>query len=169
MTEGNDVFLLLLSDEVYVEGVVASDVASLWRRLARCESVQKVARHLSSDPKRIHALCVFLEKLLGESFDQTYAHPREMAICAGLVVLGASPLSTVRHLFARLLRCHLPSLVWVRRMAEYCDERRVSSVLMGGTVNRPGSTLPLYCSVVVQDHVCWRDENGRRQVLPLVA
>ena len=115
-------FDLLGSDDVLAEGMLASDVGSLWRRLGRLPPVQEVARALGSDPEEIRALCDFADELLNEPYDSRYRHPNDIAICASLVILGQSPLARVRNLLARLRRVDEPSLIWIRRMAEYCDD-----------------------------------------------
>lgn len=117
----------LISDGVFLEGSLASDVRALWRRLARCQAVRDVSRKLASDPVRIRALCEFVEDVLEQPYDRGYRHPHDLGICAALLVLEQSPLGSVRHLFARLQRTKLPSLVWVQRMAEYCADRFVST------------------------------------------
>jgi hypothetical protein len=121
MNEDN--YQVLLSDEVFATGVAASDMPSLWRALARSASARKVARGLASEPARIRGLCRFLEHLLEEPYERGFRHPHDIAVCAALVILEQSPLSEARNLFARLKSRQEPSLVWVRRMAAYCDER----------------------------------------------
>ena len=130
-------FSSLESDEVLMEGMVASDVASLWRRLARTAAVQHVARSLASDEVRIRRLCDFIKSLLDEVHDQCHRHPNDVAICAGLVVLEQSPLDSVRSLIAYLRRANEPSLVWVRRMAEYCDGRWMSTITITEKLSLP--------------------------------
>ncbi len=120
-------FDALKSDEVLLQGMLASDVRSLWRRLARTAEVGDVARGLASQPERISALARYLEDLLDEPHDRAYRHPNDIAICAGLIILEQSPLADPRHLFSRLRRCERPSLVWVRRMAEHCQDRYIDS------------------------------------------
>ena len=85
-------FLMLSSDDVFAEGMLPSDVESLWRRLAILPAVQKVARGLASDPDEIRALCDFVDNLLREPYDSRYRHPNDIAICAALVILEQSPL-----------------------------------------------------------------------------
>ena len=128
-------FDALRSDDVFVEGMLASDVASLWRHLARTVAVREVARSLASEPTRIRALCQFAEDLLSENYDRGYRHPNDIVVCACLVILEQSPLGKVRHLFARLRRAREPSLVWVQRMAEYCYDRSTA-------VTQANHTLP---------------------------
>src|SRR5438552_17261950 len=65
-------FKLLESDEVLLEGNLASDVRSLWRRLSRTSAVQTVARDLASDPERIRALTRALSDLLKAPYDPLY-------------------------------------------------------------------------------------------------
>ena len=117
----------LISDEVFLEGAIASDVGGLRRRLARCQAVRDVSRKLASDPVRIRALCEFVQELLEQPYDKGYRHPHDMGICAALVLLEQSPLGYVRRLFAQLGTTRLPSLVWVQRMAEYCAGRFVTT------------------------------------------
>lgn len=116
-------FQPLLDDELYAEGLLASDAPSLWRRLSRNERVQTVAGDLVSDPHRIRSLVRFVKDILGEGHNTGYRHPNDIAICAGLVVLRDSPLPEVRNLFYTLRRESKPSLAWVRRLADYCDDR----------------------------------------------
>ncbi len=130
MTPGFDT---LLSDDVLVDGMLASDVRSLWRRLARSPVVQDVARGIASSPDHLRALCHFVESLLGQDYDRRYRHPSDIAICAALVLLEDSPLSEVRQLFARLRRIPVPSLAWVKQMAEYCDEKRSDATILAWT------------------------------------
>lgn len=120
-------FNLLMSDDLYVEGLLASDVASLCRRLARTEQVEEVYRYLASDPDRIRGLAAFSDRLARESHDAKFRHPNDIAICAALLILQSSPLSDVQSLLARLAREQRPSLTWVRRTAEYCREQFVPS------------------------------------------
>ncbi len=123
----DDRFDVLLSDDVYAEGLLASDVASLWRRLARTEQVGRVARLLASDPDRIRELVVYVDKLAKEPHDSKFRHPNDIAMCAALVVLRTSPLSQAQNLVTRLSQELRPSLILVRRMAEYCHEQFVPS------------------------------------------
>lgn len=116
-------YQLLLSEEVFLAGVTASDVRSLWRGLARTHQVQDVARRLASDPTRIRELCRFADRLLQSEYDRRYRHPQDIAIMAALVILEQSPLSEPRNLFARLRALGQPSLCWIQKMAQYCDER----------------------------------------------
>ena len=125
MNSDSKPFEQLLSDEVFLAGVHASDVRALWRALARTPEARKVADALNSEPETIAALVGYVEKLIAASRDPAYRHPDDMAICCALVVLEQSPLPVVRHLFARLRDAHDPSMVWVRRMARHCDERFV--------------------------------------------
>lgn len=120
-------FNILNSDAVLLQAAAASDVASLWRRLARTPEVRRVALRLASDPESIRQLCRWIQTLLQEQYDHRYRHPAEAAICAGLVLLEQSPLPEVRALFAQLCRERLNSLVWIQRMAEYCSDRFVDS------------------------------------------
>ena len=132
MKTHNSDFVALSSDDVFAEGMLASDVGSMWRRLARFPAVEKVARGLASDPEEIRALCDFADKLLSEPYDSQYRHPNDIAICASLVILEQSPLAQVRHLLARLRRVEEPSLIWIRRMAEYCNDRWTNTTYTGG-------------------------------------
>lgn len=132
MTNQSSVYEELLSDEILSEGAVASDVGSLWRRLARTSGVRNAARDLSSDPVRIERLCSLVQDWRSESYDRAYLHPKDMAICAALVCLESSPLPVAKGLFARLRRAREPSLIWVRRMAEHCAERATESAFWGG-------------------------------------
>lgn len=139
-------FEALVSDEVLVEGMLASDVRALWRRLARCESVRRVAREIASDVDRLKALCRFIDRLLEQDYDRRYRHPHDIAVCAALVLLEQSPLSDVRRLLSKLRRIELPSLRRVRRMAEYCDERYADAqVIAWGTnvTSPPGCFQPV--------------------------
>lgn len=120
-----------------MEGMLASDVASLWRRLARTAAVQHVAWSLASDKARIRRLCEFIQGLLDEPHDQGYRHPNDVAVCAGLVILEQSPLDCVRSLIAHLRRTNEPSLVWGRRMAEYCDGRWMSTITITEKLSLP--------------------------------
>lgn len=116
-------FALLLSDDLYVVGALASDTRSLWRSLASSEQVRRVAAELASDPNRIRALVSFIRAQVLENHELTYRHPNDIAVCAALVILQDSPLSEVRRLFYELRRIASPSLAWVARMAAYCDDR----------------------------------------------
>lgn len=127
MTRDDEIIAQLKSDEVLLEGMLASDIGSLCRRLARTASVQDVSRWLASDAIRIRMLCMLIRKLIDELYEPEYRHPNDLAICAGLVVLEHSPLETVRALFGQLRRRKEPSLVWVSRMAEFCDERWITT------------------------------------------
>ena len=120
-------FSVLCSDSLLLEASLASDVRSLWRRLARSAEVRRVSRELASDPDRIRELCAWAENLLGQPYDIRFRHPEDTAICATLVILEQSPLSAIRNLFARMRRVTESSLIWVRRMAEHCDERFADS------------------------------------------
>lgn len=120
-------FSVLDSDGVLLQAAAASDVGSLWRRLARTPEIRRVAFRLASDPEGIREMCRWIQNLLRKPYDHRYRHPFEAAICAGLVLLEQSPLPEVRVLFAQLRRERLNSLVWVRRMAEYCSDRFVDS------------------------------------------
>lgn len=162
-------FDLLESDEVFVEGMLASDVGALWRRLSRLDEVRTVARSLNSDPERIVALCDYVQELLAEPTEPRCRHPHDVAICAALVILQPSPLSAVRHLFNHLRQVEEPSLAWIRRLAQYCDQRAVESVWTVTTL----STMDCRESgtVFYQDEsaVTWEDECLRQQryTLPL--
>ena len=120
-------FEILHSDQVALEGLLASDVRSMWRRLARADAVRAVRRKISSDWDRICALASFVDSLLLERHEPHYRHPHDIAICAALIVLENSPLPVVRNLFSRLQKEERPSLVWVKRMADYCDMRFIPS------------------------------------------
>lgn len=120
-------FSVLDSDAVLVQAAAASDVGSLWRRLARTPEVASVARGLASDPENIRRLCAWIEARLRTAHDIRYRHPADSAVCAGLVLLEQSPVPEARALFARLSRERANSLVWIQRMAEYCDDRFVDS------------------------------------------
>lgn len=124
-TRGRTMFEPLLSERVLAEGMLASNVRSLWRRLARCADVRDVGRQLASDPARIRALCGFVRGLLTADYDVRYRHPHDIAIAAALVLLEQSPLAEARALMHALKREPRPSLHWVRVMAEYCDSRFV--------------------------------------------
>ena len=95
--------------------------------------MQDVARRIASDPDHLRRLCCFVEDLLGQDYDRRYRHPSDIAICAGLVLLEDSPLSEVRQLFARMRRIPVPSLAWVKQMAEYCDEKRSDATILAWT------------------------------------
>jgi ribosomal protein S12 methylthiotransferase accessory factor YcaO len=127
-------FNSLLNDEVLVEGLLASDTRSLWRRLARTAAVQQVATLIAGDPRRIAALSSFVQQLLEEPCDAKFRHPHEMAICATLVILEQSPLPSARTVFARLKAQRKPSLALVRALAEYCDSRFVDSSVASFTL-----------------------------------
>ena len=149
MDKQNSIFQSLQSDELFVQGMHASDVRSLWRTFARTKEARDVARFLASDPDRIRELCQFVQDLLGKEHDPAYRHPDDIAICAALVILEQSPLSPVRNLFARLSRLTAPSLAWVRRMADHCLQRYVPcdrTVLAG-----PAMAPPLPVSGLGQD------------------
>jgi hypothetical protein len=155
-------FESLRSEEVFVRGMLASDVRSLWRQLARTKEVQEVARGLGSDPDTIRQLCYFVEALLDQEYDRTYRHPEDIAICAALVVLEQSPLSVVRNLFARLCRMSAPSLAWVQRMAEHCSERYVPSDRMVlGNLAYPRS-LPIGGIAQETPGLQWADPGLKR-------
>ena len=127
MNAGSRSFESLLSDDVFVAAQLASDVRSMWRRLARTQEVRDVADGVGSDSVRIRALCEFVRALIEKPYDKRYRHPKEAALCAALVILEQSPATPARHLFARLKCAKQPSLILVRRMAEYCDERFTDS------------------------------------------
>ena len=150
-----DPFDLLLSEEVYAEGVVASDVASLCRRLSRTEQVAKVRQFLASDPDRIRELGAFADWLARQPHDSKFRHPNDIAICAVLVVLRSSPLSQVQNLFTRLSKESRPSLIWVRRMAEYCRELFVPSQFGGFAV-----PALLQATLVYLTDIVWSDPVG---------
>jgi hypothetical protein len=120
-------FEQLRSDEVFLQGMHASDVRRLWCALGRTKHVRSVSRSLASDPDRIRQLCCFVEGLLDVEYDKAFRHPEDVAICAALVILEQSPLSAVRNLFARLRGMVAPSLAWIQRMAEHCTQRYVPS------------------------------------------
>jgi hypothetical protein len=141
---------ILLSDDLYAEGLLASDVASLWRRLARTEQVGKVARLLASDPDRIRGLAAYADNLAKEHHDSKFRHPHDIAICAALVVLQSSPLSQVQNLVARLSKDARPSLTWVQRMADYCREKFVPSEFGGFPILASPRHSPISWTGVVQ-------------------
>jgi hypothetical protein len=114
-------FADLTSDDLYVEASAASDGRGLRRRLMKDPRVQSAARHLASDPDRIAELVEFARDLLIQPHDGTYRHPNDIAVCACLTVLEASPLNCVRQLIHRLKGIEEPSLVWVKRIALLCD------------------------------------------------
>jgi hypothetical protein len=120
-------FSILCSDSLLLKASLASDVRSLWRGLARSAEVRRVSRELASDPDRIREFCAWVENLRGQPYDIRFRHPEDTAICAALVILEQSPLSAVRNLFARMRRTTESSFIWVRRMAEHCDERFADS------------------------------------------
>jgi hypothetical protein len=105
----------------------ASDVRSLWRFLARAPQVRAVARDVASAPPRIEGLVALVVELLARPCEEGMRHADDLAVCAALVVLDRSPLTAVRELFDRLAACEEPGLVWVRRLAEYCRAKFVSS------------------------------------------
>jgi len=142
MTPPDPSFEALMSDEVFLEGMAASDVGSLWSRLARTEAAMEVSRRLASDPSRLRALCAFAQDLLAENHDSAYRHPNDMAVCACLVLLAQSSLGAVRNLIERLRADKHPSLVWVQRMAEYCDRQRVETTSIVVSVHRIGEDIP---------------------------
>ena len=135
----------LLSDEVFSEGTLASDVRSLWRRLARTQEVIGLARQLASDRNQIESLCSSVQVWLDEPYDRSYRHPKDIAICAALIALETSPLSAVRHLFTRLRGAKVPSLVWIKRMAEHCETRIADSAYSSYRIS-PDSALQSACS-----------------------
>jgi hypothetical protein len=160
-------FEQLKSDEVFLVGMLASDVASLWRRLVRTPEVQNVARGLASDPENIAALCRFVRTLLAQPHASAFRHPNDVAISAALVILQASPLSVVRCLFAELKRLARPSLFWVRRIAEYCDERFAENERpMRMTLTTAGARFPLFDGDKVSD-VRWSDGQLEAERLSL--
>jgi hypothetical protein len=130
-------FSLLLSDDVFLEGMLASDTHSLWRRLARTAVVREMAALIAGEPTRITALCSFVQRLLGATCDARYRHPHEMAACAALVILEQSPLAAARSLLAQLRAERRPSLALVQATAEYCDSRFVDSTVVSFPVS-PG-------------------------------
>lgn len=131
MIANTEVFERLRSDEVFTQGMLASDVRSLWRRLLRTETVQGLQRSLASDGDTIRDLCNHISALAEQSHNESYRHPEDIAICAGLILISQSPLSPARGLIAKLKRRTEPSLCWVRRMAEFCDENASENVLTG--------------------------------------
>jgi len=128
----------LTSDEVFLAGVAASDVRTMWRSLARSRAVREVGQQLASDPSRIRALCRFVEYLLSQPHDDAFRHPSDIAACAGLVILEQSPLPEVRRLFARLRAGREPSLFWVREMADYCEQRVAGRSVCAHCAYEPG-------------------------------
>jgi len=158
----DDQFDILLSDDLYAEGLLASDVASLWRRLARTEQVGKVAGLLASDRDRIRDLAAYADKLAQVSCDSKFRHPHDIAICAALVVLRPSPLSPVRHLFDRLRRLNRASLVWVQRMAEYCDDGFAGSGWQSMTLGSAGDSVGLALNPNDEYLIEWKDDELRR-------
>lgn len=125
---------LLCSDDLYMEGVIASDVKSLWRQLSRSRIVRTVAANLSSDHERIRDVVSFVRELIEEEHDRAFRHPNDIAICAALVIIQDSPLSEVRSLFYSLRRNDLPSLVWIKRIASYCDDRFCKTAVSVSTI-----------------------------------
>lgn len=117
----------LRCDEVFLAGVRASDVRSLWRALTRTHAVRLLARETASDPDRLRRLAALAEELLRRPHAGRCRHPEDLAVCAALVVLDRSPLGEVRALFARLAELESRPLIWVRRLAAYCAGRYVSS------------------------------------------
>ena len=117
----------LLCDDLFLAGMRASDVRSLWRFLARAPQVRAVARDIASAPPRLEGLVALVEELLARPCAEGVRHADDMAICAALVLLDRSPLPAARDLFDRLADCAQPGLVWVRRLAEYCRAKFVSS------------------------------------------
>jgi hypothetical protein len=158
----DDQFDILLSDDLYAEGLLASDVASLWRRLARTEQVGTVARLLASDRDRIRDLAAYTDKLAKEPCDSKFRHPHDVAICAALVVLHPSPLSPVRHLFDRLRRLKRAPLVWVQRMAEYCDDGFAGSERTSITLGSTGDGVGLALSPSDESPIEWNDDELQR-------
>ncbi len=144
MTSTNSDFEVLRSDELFLEAAVASDERSLWRRLARAESVRQVAARLGSDPARIAALCQFGESILAQPHDLTRRHPDDIAACAVLVLVEQSPLPHARRLIGRASRDLRPSLAWAQRMARYCAERFADVVQVGWSY--PGASGALSVS-----------------------
>jgi hypothetical protein len=129
--ESHEAFDQLLSEEVTLEASLASDVRSLWGRLARTPAVCKVRLCLASAPDRIRKFCAWVERLVSTKYDPSYRHPEEAAICAALVILEQSPLAEARNLMARLKKAREPSLVWIQRMAEHCDAQFVEQTTVG--------------------------------------
>ena len=164
------IFEALRSDAVLAEGALASDVGSLWRRLSRTPAVQDVAQALFSDPGRIRSLCDYVDDLLAEPHNETYRHPNDIAVCAALVILDSSPLAQARSLFHRLGRLTLPSLVWVRRMADYCQEHYVPTSCSGVMLAQNGVTPLADDSARPAADVTWSDaEMGARRHEMLVS
>lgn len=121
MAEPDPDFAALLSDDLLLEVAVASDAASMARRLSRTAAVCQVARAIGSDAGRIAELCRFVEELLEEPHDPSYRHPKDYAICAALSILGAIPLVPVRVLVQRLSQDDRWSMACIRRFAQECD------------------------------------------------
>ncbi len=115
-------FEALLSDDVFIQASVASDVSSLARRLSRTRQVCELAQSVQSNPGGIASLFRFVEELIDEPYDPRYRHPKDFAICAALSVLGTVPLLPVRRFVLRLAKNEQTSLVWVRRMANECNK-----------------------------------------------
>ena len=155
-------FESLKSEEVFVQGMLASDVVSLYRRFSRAEEIRNVARVLGSNPPCLLYLCDFVLSLIDEPHSAGYRHPNDIAICAALVVLHPSPLSPVRHLFDRLRRLKRAPLVWVQRMAEYCDDGFAGSERTSITLGSTADGVGLALSPNVESPIEWNDDELQR-------
>jgi hypothetical protein len=155
-------FESLKSEEVFIQGMLASDVVSLYRRLSRAEEVRDVARVLGSNPPCLLSLCEFVLSLVDEPHSAGYRHPNDIAACAALVVLHPSPLSPVRHLFDRLRRLKRAPLAWVQRMAEYCDEGFPGSGRISITLGSSADGVGLTLSPGDESPIEWYDDELQR-------
>lgn len=156
-------FQCLLGDNVLLAAELASDVRSMWRRLARSQEIHTVAETLASDACRIEHLCEFVEALLRQPYDRSFRHPSESAICAALLILEQCSATRARYLVSRLRRAKEPSLVIVQRMAEYCDERFVDSVPFRQAIPCSEAVLPM--SPPDEPVIRWTDPKTEKERL----
>jgi len=110
------IFDTLLSNNVMMEGCYASDPGSCSRRLERTDEVKAL---LPMTDEASRSLCLCLMRWFSQPYDRRYRHPKEMAICAGLVLLQDHlKLAEVKDLFEFINKIDEPALAWVAMVAE---------------------------------------------------
>lgn len=112
----------LLSDNVNFEGGLASDVGSCCTRLAETAEVKALASQMTEDTAK--ELCLCLTGWLNQPYDRRYRHPKDMAFCAGFVLLKDHlKLAEVKGLLDILNNLNEPSLSWVVMVTEHLNPR----------------------------------------------
>ena len=109
----------LLSENVDQEAGYASDVGSCFRRIEKTPEVEGLKGNI--DPQE---LCLCLKRWMEEPYNRRYRHPKESALCAGLVLLtdclGAPG---VKDLLVYISKITEPALSYVCLFAEYVQAR----------------------------------------------